>query len=135
MSVPSATSSLETYVDSDENETPRPNCSNPFMKFSPPPPQTDRPRACDSPMNYYDDECEEEDGHWTAYQSLLRHLKPAADEGSEDYAYGPSSRYLSRHGWWKFDEITSLDDWTACVGIWVLACLVAIVTAGAAAVV
>lgn len=135
MSSPSTISSLESYVDSDDDETPRPNRSNPFMAYRPQPPRTDPPRAYDAPTNYDDDDFEEEDRRWDAARSLLRHLHPAADgeEGSEDHDSSYSSSYLHRHEWWGFGDINTLDDLTACIGIWLLAFLVAIVIVGAAA--
>lgn len=87
-------------------------------------------------MNYYNDEFEEEDRRWTAEQSLMRHLRPM---GSEEEGYGrehdPASRHYGENGWWNFDELTTFDDWTACVGVWLLACMSAMVILGGAAVI
>lgn len=140
MSYPSTTSSLQTYrgsSDEDDDVTLRANRtrSDPFMAYSPSTPQADPPRAYDAPINYYNDD-DLERGHRRsrseAELSLLRHLRPLGSEyGSEDIHYiSPRSGYLRRQGWWECEEIRTVDDWTACIGIWSLAILTGIVIVG-----
>tara|TARA_R110002003_G_scaffold46_21_gene3875 strand:- start:14823 stop:15281 length:459 start_codon:yes stop_codon:yes gene_type:complete len=137
-----------TNHDTDDEETPKAshlNRQDPNMPADQPPPPYNGHSASTTPFTPYHDDFEERERRWRASLPQLRHVPPPEDD-DRVARYGDVTSSIESEGRRRDAEFRAaierrrardinLDEWSACIGVWLLTALLAMLVTGAAAVI
>jgi hypothetical protein len=138
-----------TNHDTDDEETPKAshlNRQDPNMPTDQPPPPYNGHSAGIAPFTPYHDDFEERERRWRASLPQLRHVQPAPEDDERVTRYGEALGSDESEGRRRDADFRAaierrrardidLDEWSACIGAWLLTASMVMLVTGAAAVI